>query len=148
MIPEHLKYTPTHEWFLFKNKLITVGITKFIVDELNKLLYLDLPKVGDEILSGISFGEVESLELLMDITSPIHGEIVEVNERLFENLDILSNDPYDKGWLMKFVSTEKEPLQGFLTAKEYAAHIEKIRSTFHPKQGKRHSKAIKRKMRR
>lgn len=148
MIPDHLKYTPTHEWFLFKNKSITVGITRFIVDELKKLLYLDLPKVGDEILAGISFGEIESLELLMDITSPINGEIVEVNERLFENLDILNNDPYDKGWLVKFVSAEKQPFQGFLSAQEYAEHIAKMRSTSLPKQRKRHGKVVRRRTRR
>ncbi len=147
MIPEHLKYTPTHEWFLFGNKLITVGITQFIVDELDKLLYLDLPKVRDEILSGISFGEVESLEMLIDITSPISGEIVEVNERLFENLDLLSNDPYDKGWLIKFISNENQHPHGFLSAQEYAAHISKIQSLFPPKQKKRHGKTVKRKLR-
>ena len=59
MIPENLKYATTHEWFFWDNKAVTVGLTKFIVDELDDLLFLDLPKVGEEILSGISLGEVE-----------------------------------------------------------------------------------------
>jgi len=160
MIPEHLKYAPTHEWFLVETKSITVGLTKHIVDELNKLLFLDLPKVGDEILAGICFGEVESLENLIDITSPMEGEVVAVNERLFENLDILSNDPYVHGWLIKFVTKEhhlgwlikfvtKEHhlLSELLSAQEYAAHISKLHPAAPLKRRKRRSKVIKRKRR-
>src|SRR5574337_971628 len=129
MIPEHLKYAPTHEWFFLDNKSITVGLTKFIIDELDDLLFLDLPKAGDEILSGISFGEIESLGRLIDITSPMAGEVIAVNERLFENLNILNNDPYKHGWLIKFVTTETHLLDELLTAREYAAHISKPQST-------------------
>src|SRR5574337_42484 len=125
MIPEHLKYAPTHEWFFVDNKSITVGLTKFIVDELDKLLFLDLPKIGDEILSGISFGEIESLHKLIDITSPMAGEVVAVNERLYENLSILSDDPYNHGWLIKFVTTETHLLHELLNAREYETHIDR-----------------------
>ena len=145
MIPEHLKYAPTHEWFHVESKSITVGLTKHIVDELNKLLFLDLPKVGDEILAGICFGEVESLENLIDITSPMEGEVIAVNERLFENLDILSNDPYVHGWLIKFKTTQRHLIDELLSAKEYAAHISKLHPAAPLKRRKRRSKVIKRK---
>lgn len=148
MIPEHLKYTPTHEWFFWDNKSITVGLTKFIIDELDDLLFLDLPKVGDEILSGISFGEIESFEKLIDITSPMAGEVIAVNERLYENLTTLNSDPYKHGWLIKFVTTETHLLNELLNAKEYATHINKLQSIATPvKQRKRHAKIIKGKRR-
>lgn len=147
MIPEHLKYTPTHEWFFWDNKSITVGLTKFIIDELDDLLFLDLPKVGDEILSGISFGEIESLEKLLDITSPMAGEVIAVNERLYENLSILNNDPYKQGWLIKFVTAETHILNELLNAGEYARHISKLQSATPEKQRRRHAKTMKGKRR-
>ncbi|MFN3532050.1 MAG: glycine cleavage system protein H [Candidatus Brocadia sp.] len=147
MIPEHLKYTPTHEWFFWDNKSITVGLTKFIIDELDDLLFLDLPKIGDEILSGISFGEIESLEKLLDITSPMSGEVIAVNERLYENLSILNNDPYEQGWLIKFVTAETHILNELLNAGEYTRHISKLQATTPEKQRRRHAKTMKGKRR-
>lgn len=147
MIPENLKYAPTHEWFHVENKSITIGLTKYILDELDKLLFLDLPKVGEEILAGISFGEVESLENLLDIMSPMAGEIIAVNERLFENLDILSNDPYVHGWLIKFVTKERHIINELLSAQEYTALISKLHPDAHLKRRKRRSKVIKGKRR-
>lgn len=146
MIPEHLKYTPTHEWFFWDNKSITVGLTKFIIDELDDLLFLDLPKVGDEILSGISFGEIESLEKLIDITSPMAGEVIAVNERLYGNLAILNSDPYKQGWLIKFVTTETHILNELLNAEGYTRHINKLQATPEKKR-KRHAKLMKGKRR-
>ncbi|OOP55260.1 MAG: hypothetical protein AYP45_15815 [Candidatus Brocadia carolinensis] len=148
MIPEHLKYTTTHEWFFWDKKAITIGLSKFIVDELDDLLFLDLPKVGDEILSGISFGELEALDKLIDITSPMAGEIIAVNERLYENLNILSSDPYHHGWLVKFVTTETHLLNELLDAKEYGTLLSKLQFTAAPHQRKRYSKSKKGKRRR
>lgn len=147
MIPEHLKYTPTHEWFFIDTHTITVGLTKFIIDELDKLLFLDLPKVGDEILSGISFGEIESLEKLFDITSPVSGEVIAVNERLYEKLDILSHDPYKHGWLIKFMTAETHLLSGLMKAQEYSTYISKKHPATFLKQRKRRGKIIKGKQR-
>jgi glycine cleavage system H protein len=147
MIPEHLKYASTHEWFSFDNKAITVGLTKFIIDELDELLFLDLPKVGDEILSGISFGEVESLDKLIDIVSPMAGEVIAVNERLYDNLNILSNDPYGDGWLIKFVTNETHILNELLNAGEYEAHIGKLQPNAPLRHRKRHARIMKGKRR-
>ncbi len=140
MIPAHLKYAPTHEWFSFDNKAITIGLTKFIIDELDELLFLDLPKVGDEILSGISFGELEALNRLIDITSPMAGEIIAVNERLYENLNILSKDPFSHGWLIKFVTKEIQLLSELLSATEYETYIDKLRPAAPIRRRRRHAK--------
>ncbi|MEK7289093.1 MAG: hypothetical protein AAB422_00125 [Planctomycetota bacterium] len=125
MIPEHLKYSHTHVWFYKDNKSITAGLTKVIIDKLDKLLFLDLPKVGEEILSNISFGEIESHGMLLDIMAPLAGEVIAVNERLYENLDTLSKDPYKQGWLIKFTTSEAHIIDRLFSAQEYVAHITK-----------------------
>ena len=147
MIPANLKYIKTHEWFLFNNKSITVGLTKYIVDRLDKLIFLDLPKAGEEILSGICFGEVESLHMLLDITSPISGEIIAVNERLYDSLDALSKDPYNNGWLIKFISNETHLLDNMMNADAYAKHISKLQLASSQRHGKRKSRVSKGKRR-
>jgi len=125
MIPDNLKYTHNHLWFHKDNKSVTAGLTKVIIDRLEELLFLDLPKVGEEILSNISFGEVESRNMLIDITSPIAGEVIAVNEKLYENLDALSRDPYKQGWLVKFVTNEVHLFDKLLNAQAYEAHVTK-----------------------
>ena len=145
MIPEHLKYLPTHEWFLFEPKSITVGLTHHILGVLDWLLFLDLPKVGEEILSGISFGEVESLVMLLDITSPLDGEVIAVNERLFEDLDLLSNNPYEQGWLIKFITRETISPDYFLSPREYATHIGKLHAPHSLRELEQHSKILREK---
>lgn len=147
MIPEHLKYTPTHEWFFIEKKSITVGLTSFIIDKLDKLLYLDIPKEGDEILSGICFGEIESFEMLVDITSPISGKIIASNARLIENLDLLSNDPYNKGWLIKFIVTEPYHDNELLSAQEYGKLIAKLQPSAPQKRKRPHAGSMKRNQR-
>jgi glycine cleavage system H protein len=148
MIPEHLKYTPTHEWLLIDNKSITIGITKYLVDKLEKLLYLDIPKAGEEILSGICFGEIESLGMLLDITSPVSGKVIAANERLIENLDLLSKDPYKKGWLIKFVALEPCPDDELMNAEEYAKHLTKLHPPSTKKRRKPRPKIVKGKRKR
>ncbi|MDR4507788.1 MAG: hypothetical protein MRJ65_06055 [Candidatus Brocadiaceae bacterium] len=137
MYPAHLKYSPAHKWFLVNKKSISVGLTKYIVSKLDKLLFLDLPKVGDEILPDISFAEIESLETLLDMTLPFSGEVIAVNERLYDNLDILSKDPYEKGWLIKFTTTDHHIIDELLSAQEYTAQINKLQSAVEVKRKRR-----------
>lgn len=147
MIREQLLYTNTHEWFLQNKNSFTYGLTKYRVKELGKLLYLDLPKVGDEILAGISFGEIESLDELFDLIMPLSGEVVAVNERLYEKLEVLSEDPYGKGWLIKFVTDEEHILEELLSAQEYTEKINQLTSSSKQKQQKRRTKTVKGKQR-
>src|SRR3989304_4609584 len=126
-IPEQYKYSVDHGWFLGNKKSITFGLTDFFIKDLGKLLFLDLPRSGDEILSGISFGEIESLDNLIDIILPINAEVVAVNERLYEDLEILSNDPYVRGWLIKFRTEDVNIFDELLNAREYAECIRKYK---------------------
>ena len=101
MDPKKLRYAATHEWVDVEGDTAVVGLSKFAVDQLTDLLTIDLPKVGARLTAGKSFGEVESVKSVNDLYAPVSGEVVEVNEALAGDVQILSEDPYTKGWLVK-----------------------------------------------
>jgi|SRR5580704_14038954 glycine cleavage system H protein len=112
--PTKLQYTSTHEWVHFEDaaggsKLATVGISAFALEALTDLVHVELPETGRAVKAGQPFGEVESVKAVSDLYSPVDGEVVQVNSALttpdpktgIVNLDVLSHDPYDAGWLLK-----------------------------------------------
>ena len=99
-IPEQLSYTAEHEW-MKHDKLTTVGITAFAVEELGEIVFVELPGVGDMVAEGTPCGEVESTKAVSEIYAPMNGEIIEVNELLESSPEILGQDPYGEGWLFK-----------------------------------------------
>jgi glycine cleavage system H protein len=101
MDPKSLKYSPTHEWVQVAGDLATIGISRFAVDQLTDLIMIDLPKVGSKLVPGKSFGEVESVKAVSDLYAPVGGEVVEVNAAVASNIQLLAEDPYEKGWLVK-----------------------------------------------
>jgi glycine cleavage system H protein len=103
-----LKFTPTHEWVLLEGDIATVGISKFAVDQLTDLIVIDLPKVGTKIVPGKTFGEIESVKAVSDLYAPIGGEVCEINTNVASNVQLLAEDPYDKGWLIK-VKVDQPP---------------------------------------
>ena len=103
-----LKFTSTHEWVLLEGDVATVGISKFAVDQLTDLIVIDLPKVGTKIVPGKTFGEIESVKAVSDLYAPIGGEVSEINTNVASNVQLLAEDPYDKGWLIK-VKVDQPP---------------------------------------
>jgi glycine cleavage system H protein len=101
MDPKSLRYTASHEWVSIDGEIATVGISKFAVDQLTDLIMIDLPPVGKKVTAGKGFGEVESVKAVSDLYAPVSGEVVEVNSAVKENVQILGDDPYTKGWLIK-----------------------------------------------
>ena len=101
MDPKTLRFTPTHEWVSLAGDIATVGISRFAVDQLTDLIVIDLPTVGTKLTAGKSFGEVESVKAVSDLYAPIGGEVVEVNPEVAGNVQLLAEDPYGKGWLIK-----------------------------------------------
>jgi glycine cleavage system H protein len=85
-----------------------VGISKFAVDQLTDLIVIDLPKVGTKIIPGQTFGEIESVKAVSDLYAPIGGEVSEINTNVASNVQLLAEDPYDKGWLIK-VKVDQPP---------------------------------------
>ena len=121
MTPEKLLYAPTHEWVCVdeKNDTATVGISAFAVEQLTDLVYIELPKVGQVVTTGESFGEIESVKAVSDLYSPITGEIIDVNTDLVDSLETFSSDPYGKGWIVKVKINDKSTLKNLLDHEAY-----------------------------
>jgi glycine cleavage system H protein len=101
MDPKNLRYAKTHEWASLEGNICTLGITKFAVEQLTDVVYIELPEVGDHVFAGDSFGEIESVKAVSDLYSPVNGEVIEVNEKLIDDPAKITNDPYGKGWMVK-----------------------------------------------
>ncbi len=115
-----LKYTPTHEWVQKEGDVATVGISRFAVDQLTDLILIDLPAVGTKVEAGKSFGEIESVKAVSDLYAPVSGEVVEVNADVAGNVQILADDPYEKGWLLKIrLADPGADLSGLLDYESY-----------------------------
>ncbi|QDT02699.1 Glycine cleavage system H protein [Rubripirellula lacrimiformis] len=103
--PSQLLYAETHEWADLvtdaDQSIATVGISAFAIEQLNDLVYMDLPEVGKAVVAGEEFGEVESVKAVSPLYSPVTGEVIEVHADLPDQLDQLNDDPYNFGWILK-----------------------------------------------
>jgi glycine cleavage system H protein len=128
MDPTELRYSPTHEWLYIKDLTATVGISRFAVDQLTDLIMIELPAVGTRLVKGKSFGEIESVKAVSDLYAPMGGEVTEVNTAVVENIQLLTEDPYDLGWLIKLNVDDPEEFGDLL---DYAAYQEKLAEDAH-----------------
>jgi glycine cleavage system H protein len=128
MDPKTLRYAATHEWVKLDGNIATVGISRFAVDQLTDLITIDLPKVGASVTAEKSFGEVESVKAVSELYAPVAGEVVEVNAAVAANVQVLAEDPFDKGWLIK-VRVADPTLPAELL--DYAAYERKIAEEAH-----------------
>ena len=100
-VPEDLLYTKEHEWISEKDNVVKIGITDFAQSQLGDIIFLELPEVGDQIVSGESFGEIEAVKTVSELYAPIDGTILEVNEDLEDSPDNINQDCYGTGWIIK-----------------------------------------------
>ncbi len=114
MTPEKYLFAESHEWANVADeggdRVATVGISAHAVEALTDLVYMDLPEVGDTVTFGESFGEVESVKATSDMFSPVDGEIIAVNSSLPDNLEVLNEDPWSQGWIIKVKLSSEESL--------------------------------------
>jgi glycine cleavage system H protein len=120
---EKLFYCPTHEWLSIEQvggeTIGTVGITSFAVEQLTDLVFMALPKVGQTFAAGQEFGEVESVKAVSPVYLPVAGEIIEVNTPLVDQLTILNEDPYNKGWIVKIKVADPSQTSALLSYADY-----------------------------
>lgn len=120
---EDLLYAETHEWARIEDvggeKIATVGITAFAVEQLTDLVYMELPKVAATVSSGSEFGEVESVKAVSPLYSPVDGTVTEVNEGLPDRLEVLNEDPYSEGWIMKVKISDESTLSKLMDHATY-----------------------------
>jgi glycine cleavage system H protein len=118
-----LLFAPSHEWAAISEvggeKYATVGISAFAIEQLNDLVYMDLPEVGRVVNAGDEFGEVESVKAVSPLYSPVSGEVVEVHRELPDQLEKLNEDPYNFGWIVKIKLRDDSDLSSLL---DYAAY--------------------------
>lgn len=121
--PAQLLYSETHEWVSVESaggdKIATIGISAFAIEQLTDLVFMQLPAVGKHLTKGTEFGEVESVKAVSSLYSPIDGDVVEVNEELPKQLESLTTDPYGAGWLLRVKITGEDSLSGLM---DYAAY--------------------------
>jgi len=119
-----LKFAKSHEWIRPEAcGLATVGISKYAVEALTDLVFMQLPPVGKKVKAGESLGEIESVKAVSDIYAPVSGEIVEVNAALPNQLDTLNADPYGGGWLVRIKPDDPAKLAGLLDQAAYDALV-------------------------
>jgi glycine cleavage system H protein len=116
---DQLYYAPTHEWLFLDGDIATVGITRFAVDQLTDLVFVELPAVGKKLDAGASFGVVESVKAVSDVYAPLAGEVVEANQAVVADPALLSKDPYDLGWLIKIRLANPGDVGRLLSASDY-----------------------------
>lgn len=119
-IPDNLKYTKDHEWVRLEGEFAFVGITHHAQDQLGDVVFIELPAVGAEVAAGDTFGTVESVKAVSDLYAPISGEVVEINEALVDTPEVVNQDPYGEGWMVK-VKVTGDP-SDLLTPEEYGQH--------------------------
>jgi glycine cleavage system H protein len=122
-----LKYSLDHNWVELKRKVVTIGVTDYFIDELGDMIDLCLPKVNEDLLLGIAYGEIESINVLHDLMAPLNGDIVKVNSDLVTTLRVLQKNPFDDGWLIKVRITDLEQLDALMDEDEYEEYKKSIR---------------------
>ena len=128
MDPTQLLYSPTHEWVYLKDLTATVGISRFAVDQLTDLIMIELPAVGTRLVTGKSFGEIESVKAVSDLYAPMGGEVTEVNTAVVENVQLLADDPYGVGWLIKLNVNDAAEISELM---DFAAYEKKLAEEAH-----------------
>ena len=123
-IPDELRYTKDHEWIRIENGRGTVGITDFAQDALGDVVFVELPAVGTALTPGQAFGVVESNKTVSDLFAPVAGEVVEVNEVLRTQPELVNQDPYGAGWMIRLAVAGSDGDAELLDAARYRAHVE------------------------
>lgn len=126
MEPADRKYTKDHEWAKLDEGLAVVGITDYAQEQLGDIVYVELPQSGDTVEKSQSFGVIESVKAASDLFAPIGGEVVAINEELVDRPELVNQDPYEGGWMVKVQPEDEMQMDDLLTAEEYAAHLETL----------------------
>ena len=118
-IPEELKYTEEHEWVRIEDNTAVVGITDFAQGELGDIVYLEIDTLDSQIDSNEVFGTVEAVKTVSDLFMPISGKVIEVNSSIEDKPELVNEDPYGDGWIIKIDITEQSQIDKLLSPSDY-----------------------------
>lgn len=121
--PDNLKYTKDHEWVRVEGNTATIGITDFAQKELGDIVYVDISTVGETVAKEAVFGTVEAVKTVSDLFMPISGKVLEVNPKIDANPELVNNDPYGDGWMVKCTVDNAADVSALLDAAAYKALV-------------------------
>ena len=121
--PSDRVYSKEHEWVRVDGDVAVIGISDFAQDQLGEVVYVDLPAVGDELVAGDTFGEIESVKSVSELFAPVSGEVVEINGTLADSPETVNADPYGDGWMIKLSPADDSQLDALMSAEEYDAFV-------------------------
>jgi glycine cleavage system H protein len=124
VIPLGLKYSDTHEWARIDDDTATIGITDHAQSELGDIVYLELPEVGSTVEKGAVLGTLESVKTVSDLISPVSGEVVGINVALADTPEVVNNDPYEGGWLIKIKLSDPAEVHALMDSDAYEQFIQ------------------------
>jgi glycine cleavage system H protein len=122
-IPSNLKYTKEHEWVRVEGNTAVVGITDYAQGELGEIVFVEVETVGESLEEGIVFGTIEAVKTVSELFMPVSGTVEEVNPSLEDAPELVNNDPYGEGWMIKIDLSDADQVEKLLSAEEYAALI-------------------------
>ena len=122
-IPSNLRYTQEHEWIRVEGDVAYVGITDYAQSELGEIVFVDINTEGETVAQGDVFGSVEAVKTVSDLNMPVKGEVLEVNETINDQPELVNNDPYGEGWMIKISIANPAELETLLDAEAYQALI-------------------------
>jgi glycine cleavage system H protein len=123
MYPADLKYDKEHEWLRADGDVAAIGITDFAQDQLGEVVYVDLPAVGDEVVAGEAFGEIESVKSVSELYSPVSGEVVDVNMALDARPETVNEDVYGEGWMIKIKMSDASEVDAMMSSADYESFL-------------------------
>ena len=123
-LPDDVKYTDDHEWARQDGESVTVGISDYATDQMGDIVYVELPEVGRTFKKGEEFGTVESVKAVSELYMPVSGEIVSINSALEDAPELVNNDPYEQGWMIKLTPSDVSEMDSL---KDKNAYLEMLK---------------------
>ena len=122
-IPAQLKYTTDHEWVRIEGDMAFIGITDYAQGELGEIVYVDVPTEGETVAAGEVFGSIEAVKTVADLLMPVEGEVVELNAALEDQPELVNNDPYGEGWIIKVKMADPAKVETLMDAAAYNSFL-------------------------
>ena len=122
-IPAQLKYTTDHEWVRIEGDMAFIGITDYAQGELGEIVYVDVPTEGETVAAGEVFGSIEAVKTVADLLMPVEGEVVELNAAPEDQPELVNNDPYGEGWIIKVKMADPAKVETLMDAAAYSSFL-------------------------
>lgn len=122
-IPSNLRYTKEHEWIRVEGEIAYVGITDYAQSELGEIVFVDINTEGETLAQNEVFGSVEAVKTVSDLNMPVEGEVLEINENINDQPELVNNDPYGEGWMIKIRVVSPAELDTLMDAEAYKEFI-------------------------